>query len=123
VRACVHACVCQPMNARLVDSSGRIQLSFIQVFELNVQNVHHYSVNIIEAYFQSFLILISVSLELSLYKLFLFSLSCLIWWSVHSRKQCFSNNPRRKNPADLNLMILEATELIFLDLSNDGPSA
>jgi len=31
----------------------------------------------------------------------------------------FSNNPRRKNPADLNLLTLEATGLVLLDLSND----
>jgi len=71
-------CVCQPV-VRSVDSSRRIKLSFIQVFESNVQNVHYYSVNIIEVYFQSFLILISVSLELSFHKLSLFYSSCLIW--------------------------------------------
>jgi len=109
---------CQPM-ARSMDSFGKIKLSFIQVFELNVQNVHHYSVNIIEVYFQSFLILILVSLGLSLYKLSLFYSSCLIW-SVHSHKQYFLNNLRRKNSADLNLVILEVTRLVFLDLSNDG---
>jgi len=54
-RARAHE-VCQPV-ARSVDCSERIKLSFIQVFESNVQNVHHYSVNIIEVYFQSFLIL------------------------------------------------------------------
>jgi len=37
---------------------------------------------------------------------------------VHS-KQYFSNNPRRKNPSDLNLVILEIMGLILLDLSND----
>jgi len=42
---------------------------------------------------------------------------------MHSRKQYFSNNPRRKNPADLNLVILETTGLVLLDLSNDGLSA
>jgi len=76
VGACVR--VCQPV-ARSVDSSGRIKLNFIQVFESNVQNVHHYSVNIIEVYFQSFLILISVALELSLHNLSLFYSLYLIW--------------------------------------------
>jgi len=46
--------------------------------------------------------------------------SCLIRWSVHSRKQYFSNNPKRKNPASLNLVSLEATGLVLLDLSNNG---
>jgi len=50
VRACMRACMCQ-LVTRSVDSSGRIQLSFIQVFESNVQNVHHYSINIIEVCF------------------------------------------------------------------------
>jgi len=116
VHACVRACVCVPASEDKI--GGRIQLSFIQVFKPNVQNVHHYSVNIIEVYFQSFL-MISVSLELSLHKFTLFYSSCLIWWSVHSCKQYFSNNSRRKNPADLNLVILETTELVFLNLFND----
>jgi len=42
---------------------------------------------------------------------------------MHSRKQYFSNNSRRKNLADLNVVILKATELAFLDLSKDGLSA
>jgi len=55
-RACVCVCVC-------VSASGKIDGFFwkntieLQIFESNVQNVHHYSVNIIEIYFQSFLIL------------------------------------------------------------------
>jgi len=49
-------------------------LNFIQIFESNVQNVHHYSVNIIEIYFQSFLILkynsLSSRYELELYLIY-----------------------------------------------------
>jgi len=120
---CVCMCVCVCVCARQIDGFfWRIKLNFIQVFESNVQNVH-YSVNIIKVYFQNFLILISVSLELFLHKLFLFFSSCLIWWSVYSHKQYFLNNPRRKNPVDLNLVILKATGLILLDLFNEGLSA
>jgi len=74
VCVCVHASAhaCHP---RSVDFSGR-KLSFIQIFESNVQNVH-YSVNKSKSTF-SFLIMVSVSLELSLHKLFLFYSSCLI---------------------------------------------
>jgi len=125
VRSDLHlvcVCVCVPVE-RSMDSSGRIKLSFIQVFKSNVQNVHHYSVNIIEVYFQNFLILISVSLELFLHKFSLVYSSYLIWWSVHSCKQYFSNNPRRKNLANLNLVILEATGLVLLNLSDNGLSA
>jgi len=129
VRVCAcaraRARLCQPV-ARSVDSSGRTKFSFIQVFQSNVQNIHHYSVNIIEVYFQSFLILISVFLELSLHKLFLFYLSSNLISSNliidYCHKRYFSNNSRRKNP-HLNLVILEATGLVLLDLSNDGLSA
>jgi len=50
----------------------------------------------------------------------LFILFFILIWSVHSHKQYFLNNLRRKNPADLNLVILEVTRLVLFGLSNDG---
>jgi len=71
----------QPMKVRLIDDSpGRTQLSFSQVFESNVQNVH-YSISTevrVLLKFSNTEREISVPLELFLHKLSLFYSSCLI---------------------------------------------
>jgi len=48
-RSVIDRRMIQPMKIRLIDdSSGRTQLSFSQVFELNVQNVRYYSISTTE---------------------------------------------------------------------------